>query len=55
MGEIKQPELRATDSRGNVRPADDRYLSKGDKRKRDAYVEKVKAAEVAKSEGDNGE
>lgn len=44
--EIKQPELRAADKRGNVRPADDRYLSKSDQRKQAAYVEKVKAAEA---------
>lgn len=44
MDEIKQPELLGQDKRGNVRPADDRFLSTSQKRKRDAYVTKVEEA-----------
>ena len=47
MEEIKQPELRGKDKHGNVRPADDRFLSSRDKKKRDAYVAKVGGAPTA--------
>lgn len=33
--------LRARDRKGNVRPADDRYLTDAQKAKRDAYVAEV--------------
>jgi hypothetical protein len=44
MAEIQQPILRANDKHGNVRPADDRFLSSAAKKKRDAYVAKVENA-----------
>lgn len=47
--EIQPPVLRAKDKRGNVRPADDRFLSGAQKAKRDAHVEKVAKA-VERSE-----
>lgn len=52
MSEVKQPELRASDKHGNVRPADDRFLSSGDKKKRDAYVAKVDAALAKEAKGE---
>lgn len=52
MSEVKQPELRASDKDGNVRPADDRFLSSKDKKKRDAYVDKVEAEAAKAAEAD---
>jgi hypothetical protein len=53
--EITPPELLAYDEPrikgGNVRPADDRYLTASQKRKRDAHVGKVAEA-VAEAEAD---
>lgn len=47
------PDLRPEDKHGNVRPADDRYLSSADKKKRDDYVAKVeKADQEAQAEVD---
>lgn len=43
--EVKQPVLRGEEG-GNVRPADDRFLSSAAKRKRNAYVSKVEQAQA---------
>jgi hypothetical protein len=52
----KPPELRATDGKGHVRPADDRHLTETAKRKRDRYVEKVNAHRADQGKGrDAGE
>lgn len=46
MDEIEQPDLRGEDKHGNVRPADDRFLTKAQQRKRDAFVTKVEEAKA---------
>lgn len=43
------PDLRASDKRGNVRPADDRFLSSSQKRKRDKHVAEVEQTEAAQA------
>lgn len=47
MSAPKPPQLRAKDKRGNVRPADGRFLTAAQRSKQDAYVAKVTDAPEA--------